>query len=73
MLLFSYYSRVLRFPNVLKFLPLVVVFHYQIVKLQCAVVFWIPLRWGVLDTTLCDKVCQWLATGPPPIKLTTTI
>jgi hypothetical protein len=23
----------------------------------------IPLRWGVLDTTLCDKVCQWLTTG----------
>jgi hypothetical protein len=23
----------------------------------------IPLRQGVLDTTLCDKVCQWLATG----------
>jgi hypothetical protein len=23
----------------------------------------IPLRWGVLDTTLCDTVCQWLATG----------
>ena len=22
-----------------------------------------PLRWGVLDTTLYDKVCQWLATG----------
>jgi hypothetical protein len=22
-----------------------------------------PLRQGVLDTTLCDKVCQWLATG----------
>ena len=22
----------------------------------------IPLRWGVLDTTLCDTVCQWLAT-----------
>jgi hypothetical protein len=20
---------------------------------------WIPLRWGVLDTTLCDKVYQW--------------
>ena len=19
--------------------------------------------WGVLDTTLCDKVCQWLVTG----------
>ena len=24
---------------------------------------WILLRWGVLHTTLCDKVCQWLATG----------
>jgi len=23
----------------------------------------IPLRWGVLDTTFCDKTCQWLATG----------
>ena len=23
----------------------------------------IPLRWGVLDITLCDKVCQWLAAG----------
>ena len=22
----------------------------------------IPLRWGVLDTTLCD-ICQWLVTG----------
>jgi hypothetical protein len=31
---------------------------------------------GVLDTTLCDKVCQWLVTGQlfsPPIKLTATI
>ena len=36
----------------------------------------------VLDTTLCDKVCQWLATVggflralqlPPPLKLTATI
>ena len=24
---------------------------------------WIPLRWGVLNTTLCDKVCQWLVAG----------
>jgi len=42
-----------------------------------------PRSWrGVLDTTLCDKVCQWLVTGrwfsrgtpfPPPIKLTATI
>ena len=23
----------------------------------------IPLMWCVLDTTLCDKVCPWLATG----------
>jgi hypothetical protein len=23
----------------------------------------IPLRWGVLDVTLCYKVCKWLATG----------
>jgi len=23
----------------------------------------IPLRRGVLDTTLCDQVCQWLAKG----------
>ena len=23
----------------------------------------IPLRRGVLDTTLCDKVCQWLGPG----------
>jgi hypothetical protein len=22
-----------------------------------------PLRRGVLDTTLCDKVCQWLTAG----------
>jgi hypothetical protein len=37
---------------------------------------WIPLRWGVVNTTFCDKVCQWLATGrwfSPPIKLTATI
>jgi hypothetical protein len=23
----------------------------------------IPLRRGILDTTLCDKICQWLVTG----------
>jgi hypothetical protein len=36
-----------------------------------------PLSWrGVLDTTLCDKVYQWLAAGQwfsPPIKLTAMI
>ena len=38
--------------------------------------FRIALRRDVLDTTLCDKVCQWLATGwwfPLPIWLTVTI
>jgi hypothetical protein len=35
----------------------------------------IPLRQGVLDTTLCDKVCQWLAAGwwfslGPPVSST---
>ena len=25
---------------------------------------WFPLRRYVLDATLCDKVCQWLATSP---------
>ena len=24
---------------------------------------WIPLRQGLLDTTLCVKVCQWVAIG----------
>jgi hypothetical protein len=24
---------------------------------------WIPLRQGALDTTLCDKVCQWHSAG----------
>ena len=39
----------------------------------------IPPRRDVLDATLCDKVCQWLATDrwfspfPPPIKLTVAI
>ena len=29
-----------------------------------------PRLWrGVLDTTLCDKICQWF---PPSIKLTTS-
>jgi hypothetical protein len=34
-----------------------------------------PFMWGVPDTTLCDKVCQWLATGrwfsPPKVALST--
>ena len=43
---------------------------------------WIRISNRVRCTTLCDKVCQWLATGegflrvlrfPPPIKLIATI
>ena len=35
------------------------------VRIQSPPTLWVqtPLRRGVLDTTLCDKVCQWLATG----------
>ena len=36
---------------------------WQFFYISCIVVVRIPLRQGVLDTTLCDKVCQWLATG----------
>jgi len=35
----------------------------QSVTITTEVGFWIPLRQGVLDTTLCDQICQWLATG----------
>jgi hypothetical protein len=40
---------------------------------------WVRILIRARCTTLCDKVCQWLATcrwfspGPPPIKLTATI
>jgi hypothetical protein len=59
---------------------------YNYIWNQCLspLTLWVRLllRRGVLDTTLSDKVCQWLATGqwffqvlrfPPPIKLTATI
>ena len=32
----------------------------------------IPPRWGVLDTTLCDKVCQWFAPGTPVFSINET-
>ena len=35
----------------------------QSVPITINVVSGIQLRWGVLDTTLCDKVCQWLMAG----------
>jgi len=35
----------------------------QSVPITTNFVSWNPVRWGVLDTTLCDKACQWCATG----------
>ena len=32
-------------------------------KLKLWVWILLMVRWGVLDATLCDKVCQWLASG----------
>jgi hypothetical protein len=44
-----------------------VVWFYNYICNQCLspLMLWvrIPLSRNVLDTTLCDKVCQWLATG----------
>ena len=46
------------------------IYYYTIYKYLCnqclsplALWIWIPLRWGVLDTTLSDKVSQWLSAG----------
>jgi hypothetical protein len=51
-------------------LPVITAFDYfcGIFKLSCNKIIaplWvqIPLRRGALDTTLCDKVCQWLVAG----------
>ena len=37
--------------------------NYKINHKSIKVVSSNPVHDGVLDTTLCDKVCQWLATG----------
>ena len=34
-----------------------------LINVQSTLYFAIPLWWGVLDTTFCDKICQCLATG----------
>jgi hypothetical protein len=41
------------------------IYNYQCNQWLSLLTLWvqIPLRRGVLDTTLCGKVCQWLATG----------
>ena len=39
------------------------------------IIYRFPLRLGVLDTPLCGKICQWLATGqwlPPCTPLSST-
>jgi hypothetical protein len=36
----------------------------------------VPYLQGVLNSTICDKVCQWLAAGSwfsPPIEMTAMI
>ena len=40
------------------------IYNYPCIQCISPLKLWvrIPLVWGVLDTTLCDKVCQWLAT-----------
>ena len=41
------------------------IYNYLCNQGLSALMLWvrIALRWGVIDTTLCDKVCQWLAAG----------
>jgi len=41
------------------------IYNYLCNQCLSPLTFWIriPLRRGVLDITLCDQVCQWLATG----------
>jgi len=57
---------------------------YNYLCSQCLppLMLWVRIPLMARCTTLCDKVCQWLAAGwwfspvlrfPPPIKLTATI
>ena len=53
------------------------IYNYICNKCISPLTLWvrIPLRRDELDTTLCDKVCQWLATGrwfslDPPVSST---
>jgi hypothetical protein len=41
------------------------ILHYLCNQCLSTLTLWvrIPLRRGVVDTILCDKVCQWFATG----------
>ena len=55
------------------------IFILSIVGFTTTYTLWVRIGWrGVLDTTLCDKVCQWLATGQwfslvPPVPSTNKI
>ena len=42
------------------------IYNYLCNQCLSPLTLWVQIPfswWGVLDTTLCDKVCQWLATG----------
>ena len=41
------------------------IYNYLCYQCLSPLTLWVrtPLRRGELDTTLCDKICQWLATG----------
>ena len=41
------------------------IYHYQCILCLSPLKSWVETYswWGVLDKTLCDKVCQWLATS----------
>jgi hypothetical protein len=43
--------------------------NFLLIMIQCQTRTW----WGVLDATLCDQVCQWLAAGRcTPVSSTNT-
>ena len=41
------------------------IYNYLYIQCLSPLTLWVrtPLRRGVFNTTLCDKVCQWLAAG----------
>ena len=53
------------------------IYNYLCNQCSSPIALWvqIPLKWGILDTTLYDKVCQWLAAGqwfPPGTLVSST-
>ena len=39
------------------------IYNYLCIQYLSPQTLWVRIIWGVLDTTLCEKVCQWLAAG----------